>query len=444
MNTVTVDIDRKVHAPVETTRRTVLSALSRLGFSVEKAEGGRIHAVRGEQWLGGFRPQKRPVRVDATLVGDGAGTALHLHLSEGAQVLLDPVAARRSYQPIFRRIHDEIDTWLEALDPQVVTDELPEAGVRSGDTPALRKAAGALRHVGAKSVADRLGREAWVWIFAPDEAASMSMNDAEMCLAVASMITADHESLPASLMQQLERVTLKLSCGIENATPPLVRVDVELPDKKVIELLYQQAQLRQGLPVREVQRCRDCTQEKIVNPDYRQRAKKNKWVNDLLGVVGISIGPRPQVFAIAGRLLNLKKLAPPDFVCARCQGTEVDVALATMCPQCHAIRREPLLLLCPAKNCGFDFRSRVRGVTPWGPLPAAAAEVPAGASAEPPAQRTTPARTKSRPARKAAADWYPDPLHRHQMRYYDGAVWTAYAADNGAVVDDPLDTNRRT
>jgi hypothetical protein len=36
------------------------------------------------------------------------------------------------------------------------------------------------------------------------------------------------------------------------------------------------------------------------------------------------------------------------------------------------------------------------------------------------------------------AGWYPDPLGRHQVRYWDGAAWTANAATNGVSVQDPV------
>ncbi|MDZ4166352.1 MAG: DUF2510 domain-containing protein [Coriobacteriia bacterium] len=37
----------------------------------------------------------------------------------------------------------------------------------------------------------------------------------------------------------------------------------------------------------------------------------------------------------------------------------------------------------------------------------------------------------------AAAAWYPDPTGRHEMRYWDGAKWTADVADGGAAATDP-------
>jgi hypothetical protein len=36
------------------------------------------------------------------------------------------------------------------------------------------------------------------------------------------------------------------------------------------------------------------------------------------------------------------------------------------------------------------------------------------------------------------AAWYADPAARHEMRWWDGAQWTAYVADGGEQAHDPL------
>ena len=38
----------------------------------------------------------------------------------------------------------------------------------------------------------------------------------------------------------------------------------------------------------------------------------------------------------------------------------------------------------------------------------------------------------------AAADWYADPLGKHQHRYWDGTTWTDHVSDNGVQGLDPL------
>jgi hypothetical protein len=58
-----------------------------------------------------------------------------------------------------------------------------------------------------------------------------------------------------------------------------------------------------------------------------------------------------------------------------------------------------------------------------GPVQGAAAEGPAaGVSAVP----------------AAPAQWYPDPVGRHQYRYWDGTQWTGHVADDGRTGQDPL------
>ena len=37
-----------------------------------------------------------------------------------------------------------------------------------------------------------------------------------------------------------------------------------------------------------------------------------------------------------------------------------------------------------------------------------------------------------------SAGWHPDPVGRHQHRYWDGSEWTSHVADNGVTAVDPL------
>lgn len=38
----------------------------------------------------------------------------------------------------------------------------------------------------------------------------------------------------------------------------------------------------------------------------------------------------------------------------------------------------------------------------------------------------------------APADWYPDPLGRHEYRYWDGSRWSEHVADSGQTATDPI------
>lgn len=40
------------------------------------------------------------------------------------------------------------------------------------------------------------------------------------------------------------------------------------------------------------------------------------------------------------------------------------------------------------------------------------------------------------------ANWYPDPLGRHEHRYWDGARWTDHVASAGRTAVDPIDSPR--
>lgn len=36
------------------------------------------------------------------------------------------------------------------------------------------------------------------------------------------------------------------------------------------------------------------------------------------------------------------------------------------------------------------------------------------------------------------AGWFPDPTQRHEMRYWDGRLWTAEVSTNGRMSSDPI------
>jgi hypothetical protein len=87
-----------------------------------------------------------------------------------------------------------------------------------------------------------------------------------------------------------------------------------------------------------------------------------------------------------------------------------------------------------AKEAGETPRTDPAVAAPE-PRPAAGAAVAAEpAPAAAPAEAAAPVAAPAAPP----ADWYADPLARHQYRYWDGSAWTEHVADNGQASLDPL------
>jgi len=72
--------------------------------------------------------------------------------------------------------------------------------------------------------------------------------------------------------------------------------------------------------------------------------------------------------------------------------------------------------------------------------PASPEAVVETASPEPAPQPAAPT-PAARPL--PAADWYADPMGRHQYRYWNGTAWTDDVADNGVAAKDPLNAQAR-
>jgi len=45
-------------------------------------------------------------------------------------------------------------------------------------------------------------------------------------------------------------------------------------------------------------------------------------------------------------------------------------------------------------------------------------------------------------AMSSPANWYPDPMRRHQLRYWNGTTWTDHVSDNGVQSVDPVQAPR--
>jgi hypothetical protein len=50
-----------------------------------------------------------------------------------------------------------------------------------------------------------------------------------------------------------------------------------------------------------------------------------------------------------------------------------------------------------------------------------------------------PALPKDESGKTSLFGWYADPMHRHEVRYFDGRRWSDFVADNGVRSSDPID-----
>jgi hypothetical protein len=117
-------------------------------------------------------------------------------------------------------------------------------------------------------------------------------------------------------------------------------VSLDEATARMMRLLDRQVRIREQMPVRLVYRCRQCRQEEVID-----------------------LAPGSRVFRPGGRLVSIKDL-DPDYVCSHCHGTEADESLATSCPECGALSKDPVLSECTSPGCLMDFSPHVDPLRP--------------------------------------------------------------------------------
>lgn len=480
MDPVTLDLERSVACDVETVRTRLITALRGLGFTVGSSSSSGIEARRGSAVRATYG-NDAPVRASVTLVSHtGTACQVRVHLAGGTGVpFTGPASLGQLYEGVMRGIHEALDAALAVLDPASVPT-WPAPDFRVAPIPALAQAMSSLSGV-ASRVPGSLGRslrdrapvqEVGVVVTVPGAVARLTPDDLQTHLAIARMIGGTSGALPEQLAGDLGEVALALARATESPTPPETRIEAPGRHKPVYVFVHQQVLIRAGLPLRELHRCRECRFEKIVNPDYKALLQRNRRLQKITGLAGLTVGMAgPSMLLVAGRLLNMRQ-TELDHVCPRCQGMEADVSLITICPGCSEIRKEPVLRRCPRAGCGFDFPGSLGTPPPfWGPPEAARPEAPPPADpavVHPPAPPAAPAASPrtppvvpaaayppAPPAAPAAAyppappaapawgappsphpqapaspsGWFADPYRRHPYRYFDGVAWTAWVSD---------------
>jgi hypothetical protein len=259
------------------------------------------------------------------------------------------------------------------------------------------------------------------------------------------------------MVDQLSGVVSTVEAALERGGASRLTVFVELDNSAIpaVEFLAQQSRIREQVAVRTLQVCTTCRLAKVINPDYTKLKAKRHRSNILSNSIGAVVGAGGiSPFVLVGRLAQLNQL-DLEFVCPRCQGLHAESSLITFCPKCGEQCNESALRAC--KRCKFDFRGLASTKDLWddpiAPPTTAIPSIPPTQWAPPvPDQRvesgvTTPSAPSPAPAwspPEAAhrvvtpPNWYPDPVGKHQFRWWDGSTWTANALDNGVATVDSL------
>jgi hypothetical protein len=192
-----------------------------------------------------------------------------------------------------------------------------------------------------------------VIIDAPDGRHSLPRHDVEASFALGRFISG-HPPGEAAEPQGLVGCVRALWWTIE-AEIDASEVSLDDVSARMMRLLDRQVRIREQMPVRLVYRCRDCRLEKVIDPECVRLLLRNRQIMSAAGPGQYASAPEFSVFRPGGRLLSIKDL-DPDYVCSRCQGTEADEVLATICPECGALSTDPVLSACTSTGCLTDFR----------------------------------------------------------------------------------------
>ena len=458
---------RELSHPVGAVRTVLLQVVRALEFQSTREHYSVIEAERGSKLRGMTMTRTRvPTHLHIDVVPSGAGTASGTTVTIRIEERWPVASTRRGtvsvYADVFTEVLTAMDAALARLDPAAAASFaqwwrlLPEheiAATRGRAETATRTERALQRGTsrlldgprtaaGSPLAAARLDT---VTFLAPESATQLPAPTVDAMLTVGQLVASVPGSMPAKLVADVEATVLMLEqhmtqVGTQGA-PGGMTIQVDADTIPVISFLFQQATLREALPVRLLMRCTTCRLEKVVNPDLAKLRERNRRVRILQTSVGAVLGTHQiSPFILVGRLAQLKK-TEPDFVCLRCQGTDADQRPITFCSQCGERLDGSVLRGCP--KCKLDLRSLVSTASVWRALGRAAARVTARAG------HGTAAPTRRRPSRPRwrrlggdpplpAPGYYADPAGRADHRYWDGVRWTGHVMRAGVAGADEL------
>lgn len=500
---------RSVAGSPPTVRAVLVRALRDQHFEITAEQVTVLEARRGSSiGAAALQRQRLPVLATVRLSGENDHCTVQIILRDGWQSSAGRVLGlQRSYAEVFADVLAVLDAALGRHDPTLATSALPAL---NGTVPAPE---GLLDRFNARGAGAGFGRvetwlegrkqggpEAWrgvavLRLTSSEGEADVPLMRVQAMLTVALLVSRSPGSMPPALAADVERLAIRLEQALEGAGAPRLAIeDAELP---VVRFLWEQARIRESVPLRTLQRCTTCRFERVVNPDFKALVERNRKIRGLGGALGASVsshGASP--FFLVGRLLPLAKL-DPEYVCPRCQGLESDDRVVLFCPTCGERRDEAVLKTCP--RCAHDFRKALEPKPLWhepAPPPAvpqlmppppmmplqpppqmlpppaqgpALLPPPSGAPVSRTPPPAAPVHSLAPPAGPAVrlpppsgapvpgsmpvgrpeqdrephpehrpAAWLPDPSGRHEARWWDGVRWTDQVLDRGVPSRDPV------
>ena len=470
---------RELSESVGAVRTVVLQVLRALEFQATREHYSVIEAERGSKLRGMTMTRTRvPTHVHIDVVPSGGGTGTGTGTSTTVTIRIEerwPVASTRRgtvsvYADVFTEVLTALDAALSRLDPPAAAAFpqwwrlLPEheiAATRGRAETATRTERALQRGTARLLDGPRTGpstplaeaRLDTVTFLAPGSATRLPAATVDAMLTVGQLVASAPGSMPAALVSDVEATVLVLEQHMTqvgtHGAPGGMTIHVDGDTVPVISFLFQQASLREALPVRVLMRCTTCRLEKVVNPDLAKLRERNRRVRILQTSVGAVLGTHQiSPFILVGRLAQLKK-TEPDFVCLRCQGTDADQRPITFCSRCGERLDGSVLRACP--KCKLDLRSLVGTASVWTALEAAPAPTPLPPDDPPPDDPppvdpppvdppagAPPPETRAETPALPVPGYYADPAGRADHRYWDGLRWTEHVLRGGLVSADEI------
>jgi hypothetical protein len=162
---------------------------------------------------------------------------------------------------------------------------------------------------------------------------------------------------------------LARAVDLDDGDEPSSAIVLSEGEQRCLELLRDQALIRDKLPMRVRQTCTACGDERIINPARQAQAaeaerSKVSGRTFLASAQLLSEGhPVLATLSLLGGLGTGGGQVEKPPVCPRCEGDEYEHTPITFCPGCRAVRDESVLLRCP--ECDFEFIARRGGEPLW-------------------------------------------------------------------------------